>query len=298
MDQENTLLYAQACSKINLYLKVTGKRDNGYHELESLFLPLASPADDIAIDTEALPGAVTVGSSDIMLPGGMSNIAGRAAMLWAKKAAHVPHWDINIVKNIPVAAGMGGGSSDAATVLRLLNTANGSPLSREALAESALELGADVPFFLEPVPAVMTGLGEIASPLDFKLKNLHILLLAPGFPVSAAEGYKLMPPAQISPMDRDVRFGIMESLQSGDSEKLAALLFNDLQPGVFYKYPILKTLCSNMLATGALTAMMTGSGPTLFALYPDEKTLNAAQEELTALYPEFRLLKAVTADTL
>ncbi|MBO5722893.1 MAG: hypothetical protein J6S19_07235, partial [Lentisphaeria bacterium] len=246
-----TLLYAPAPAKINLFLKDTARRSDGYHELESLFLPLAVPADDIAIDLEALPGAVTVGTSDIMLPGGTNNIAGKAAESWAKKSAVMPHWDINIVKNIPVAAGLGGGSSDAAAVLKLLNDHAGKALDDEALHSAALELGADVPFFLDPVPSVMTGIGEKSAPLDFALPGLHILLLAPGFPVSAAEGYRLLESDSSAPMSETLREKIIDSLRHGDVETFAGLLFNDLQKGVCNKYPILELLLSEMKSTGA-----------------------------------------------
>ena len=292
MQSDNTLLYCAAPSKINLFLKVTGKRANGYHELESLFLPLSEPADDIAIDTEAVPGTITVGTSDVMLPGGTGNIAGKAAELWSRRSCVMPHWDINIVKNIPVAAGMGGGSSDAATVLKMLNKSANEPLSAEELADAALELGADVPFFLKPRPAVMTGIGEKSSPLDFELPELNILLLAPLFPVSAAEGYRLLLPELIKPMDEKVRTELLSALKSGDLEKIAALLFNDLQAGVFNKYPILPILCEAMKNTGALTAMMTGSGPTLFGIYKDKESRSKAAKELQTAYPECKVIEA------
>ena len=286
---ESDLLCTATPAKINLYLKVTGKRPDGYHTIESLFLPVGNIADDIAIDCEALPGAITVGCSDIMLPGGTGNIAGKAAELWAKKAAFVPHWDINIVKNIPVAAGMGGGSSDAAAVLKLLNDHYGKPLSDNALAEAALELGADVPFFLDPAPAIMRGVGEIAEPLTFTPPDLHILVLSPQFPVTAAEGYKLMPPEKISPMDDDLRSNILKSLQENDPEKLGKLLFNDLQDGVFNKYPLLEVLADEIRSHGALSVMMTGSGPTLFALFADRKTMQSTGEALQQTYSEYKV---------
>ena len=290
----NDLLCASAPGKINLFLKVTGRREDNYHTLESIFLPLAEPADDIAIDLDALPGAITVGSSDIMLPGGTANIAGRAAELWAKKSASVPHWDINIVKNIPVAAGMGGGSSDAAAVLKLLNEHSGNLLSDAELHEAALTLGADVPFFLNPRPSLITGIGEIADELDFSLPELHLLLLAPEFPVSAAEGYKLMPQEKISPMNETLRSDILKSLQQNDIEKLAALIFNDLQEGIFRKYPILEILSCDMLRCGALNCLMTGSGPTLFGLFSSAEGAQKALEELSGLHPEFRVFRAST----
>lgn len=289
---QTDFFYGTAPSKINLFLKITGKRANGYHELESLFLPLKNPADDISIDTDGMFGAITVGSSDITLPGGTSNIAGKAAELWSRKCEILPHWDINIVKNIPVAAGMGGGSSDAATVLQLLNSNSIKPMDEKSLAETALQLGADVPFFLNARPAVMTGIGEIASELDFALPELNILLLAPLFPVSAAEGYHLLDKSQIGAMDDAVRQEIFSALRSGDLEKLAAHIFNDLQSGVFRKYPLLEILADSMERTGALKVLMTGSGPTLFAIYPDKQSRSAAAEELAGKFPEFKVIEA------
>ena len=289
---ENSLLCAAAPGKINLYLKVTGKRPNGYHELESLFLPLAGVADDVAIDCDAMPGGITVGCSDIMIPGGTSNIAGKAAELWAKKCGHVPHWDINIVKNIPVAAGMGGGSSDAAAVLKLLNDNCGNPLSNKELSEAALELGADVPYFLDARAAIMSGIGEVAAPLEFEVPVMNILLLAPQFPVTAAEGYRLMLPEKISGMDENLRKDILCALQANDPEKLGKLIFNDLQQGVFNKYPILEMLADEISANGALSVQMTGSGPTLFALFGDRKTMLQAQEFLQQNHRDFRVFTA------
>lgn len=289
---DSDLLYYNAPGKINLYLKVTGKRPDNYHTIESIFLPLAEPADDIAIACDALPGSVLVGCSDVMLPGGSSNIAGRAAELWAKKSGSVPHWDINIRKNIPVAGGMGGGSSDAAAVLNLLNSNSETPLDAEELKETALALGADVPFFLNPRPTLVTGIGEICRELDFALPELHILLAAPQFPVSAAEGYRLMPPEKISAVSDVLRQEIFAALRTGDAEKLVRLIFNDLQDGVFAKYPILPLAADKIRASGALSVLMTGSGPTLFALYPDRKSLETAQAALSCELSNFRVFAA------
>ena len=289
---DDALLYAAAPGKINLYLKVTGRRENGYHELESLFLPLSCPADDVAVDCDMLPGAITVGTSDIMIPGGLQNIAGKAAELWAKKSGTVPHWDINIVKNIPVAAGMGGGSSDAASVLKLLNDHAGKPLSDAELRSAALELGADVPFFLDARPAIMTGVGEIAEPLDFAVPELNMVLIAPGFPVSAKEGYSLMNSSCIAPMDETLRCDILAGLRGNDVEKLAELLFNDLQAGVFHKYPLLKLLAAEAKECGALNTIMTGSGPTLFALFESDQAADQAVEAMQSNHPDFKIIRA------
>ncbi len=287
---EDSLLYARAPGKLNLYLKITGRRADGYHTLESLFLPLADPGDDIAIDLDAAANAITVGCSDFTVPGGMNNLAGRAAQRWALKAAVAPGWDINIAKHIPVAAGMGGGSSDAATVMRMLNDHYGQPLAAGALAEAALALGADVPFFLAPQPAVMTGIGEIAAPLDFDIPELPLLLLAPEFPVSAAEAYRRLAPETIGVMDDARRATIFTALRAGDWPELGRALFNDLQAGVFAKYPLLALLAEEMRRRGALSVNMTGSGPTLFALFASAAAAREARTDLAARYPEFRVM--------
>lgn len=289
---ESPLLTADAPSKINLYLRVTGRREDGYHLLESLFLPLADPADHIAIDREGPPGAVTLATSRLDVPGGKDNLGAQAALRWAAKAGVLPAWDIQIVKNIPVAAGMGGGSSDAATVMRLLNEQAGAPLDAEQLAEAALALGADVPFFLAPRPAVMRGVGEIAEVLDFPVPEIPLLLVAPGFPVSAAEAYRRLDPALIAPVDEAWRAEFLNALRDGDWEKLGKLLHNDLAPGIYAKYPVLPLLEKELYASGALGVAMTGSGPTLFALFASRAEVEAAAAEWRERYPEFRILAA------
>ena len=284
------LLSADAPSKINLYLKITGRREDGYHLLESLFLPLASPADRIAIDREGVPGTVTLAASRLDVPGGKENLAARAALRWAEKSGVMPAWDIQIVKNIPVAAGMGGGSSDAGTVMRLLNDHYGKPLGPEELAEAALALGADVPFFLDPRPAVMRGIGELAEPLDFVVPDIPLLIVAPGFPVNTAEAYRKLDAQRVEPVDELWRKDFLDALRQSEWDKLGALFRNDLAPAVYAKYPILPLLEKELYASGALGAAMTGSGPTLFAVFADRKKLEAVCAEWRERYPEFQIL--------
>lgn len=285
----DALLAAPAPSKINLYLKVTGRREDGYHLLESLFVPLAAPADDLAIDCDAAPG-ITLATSRLDVPGGMENLAAQAAMRWAGKAGVTPNWDIQIVKNIPVTAGMGGGSSDAGTVMRMLNAHYGDRLSLAVLADTALALGADVPFFLDPRPAVMTGVGDRAEPLDFVMPDLPILIVAPGFPVSSGEAYRRLDPAVVGPADPAWRAALMTALRTADWARLGPLLHNDLAPAIFAKYPILPLLEEELRDSGALGVAMSGSGPTLFALFADRGTVAAQCERWRARYPEFQIM--------
>ena len=275
-------------SKINLRLKVTARREDGYHELASCFLPLSDPADVLTLTVDENHSGITLDATGFAVEP-EANLVCKAAGIYAEKSGISPCWHFKLKKNIPVAAGMGGGSSDAATVLKLLNDSNNKPLSDKELSTAALELGADVPYFLDARPAIMTGIGEICTPLEFAVPQLHILLLSPQFPVSAAEGYRLMPSNKISAMSETLRNDILAALQNNDPEKLGKLIFNDLQEGVFNKYPILEMLSQEISSTGALSVLMTGSGPTLFALYSNRETLKQAQNALQSQHPEFKV---------
>ena len=168
---------ANAVSKLNLYLKVTARRPDRYHDLETLFLPLTSPADRIVIDFDAAPG-IRVSSSLAGLPENLENLAGRAALAYADASGVRPTWAIHIEKRIPVTAGMGGGSSDAGTVLSLL-AAHYGRVAPDDLAALALTLGADVPFFLRPRAATATGVGDQITPIDGILTMPLLLVVNP-----------------------------------------------------------------------------------------------------------------------
>ena len=121
---------------------------------------------------------------------------------------------------------------------------------------------------------------------------MNLLLLAPQFPVSAAEGYRLMLPETVSPLAPGLKTDLLNALRTADLEKISALIFNDLQPGVFNKYPILEILAQRMTQAGAMRVLMTGSGPTLFGIFADSKSRAQAQSELQAAYPEYRIIPA------
>ena len=174
-------------AKINLFLRVADKLPNGYHELETLFLPIEGLTDKISVSFNHEPG-IKIESSHTDIPLDKSNLCWKAADLYAQKVGIEPDWKIFIDKQIPVAAGMGGGSSDAATVLNLLQ-AEYKALSTENLEAIALKIGADVPFFLNPCPAIGRGVGEKLKPLDFEIK-IPLIIVAPMFPVNAAWAYQ------------------------------------------------------------------------------------------------------------
>ncbi len=257
-----------SCSKTNLYLKVTRRRPDGYHELETVFQPLDEPADRISAEWNAAPG-IRVSGSLPGLPEDLDNLAGRAAKAYAERAGIEPVWSFFIEKNIPVAAGMGGGSSNAGAVLRMLQN-RFQALPETELAEIALRLGADVPFFLSGRVAVATGVGEIFRYPEKCVCPGALLLVNPGFPVSAKWAYTHLDPASIGAETTGKLELLLEGMRKKDVSLVAAGIHNDLAPALFRKFPLLRQLRRTMLESGALAVEVSGSGPTLFALCADE----------------------------
>ncbi len=258
-------------SKINLFLKITGKRENGYHEIDTVFLPIENPSDEITISYES-EGGIKISSSTDIIPCNESNLCWKAADLYFKKAAIKESCNIHIEKLIPVAAGMGGGSSNAATVLNLLND-KFNALSSSELSVIALSLGADVPFFLKPKLSKATGIGEELVPVDFDYPEIPLVIVAPNFPVSAAWAYKNSILAQDCNRKGEMQ-EVLEAVKTGNYQKLSTLVRNDLAIPLYNKFPLLSFLKEKMLDHGALCSEVTGSGPTMFAIC--ESPLKAA----------------------
>jgi len=256
--------------KINLYLRITGKRKNGYHDIETLFVPLDNPYDEITISESGSKG-ISVSANSPTVPDGEKNICWRAAAKFAEKAEISPGWKIDIFKNIPVAAGLGGGSSNAAAVLKTLNKKY-SKLSERELAEIALSLGADVPFFLNPTPSLGKGTGEVLTPVEIHA-NFALILVNPLFPITAAWGYNnYIPCSRKTTLDE-----FIETLKEG---KIPEYIVNDLSNAVFKKFPIMEILKDSMLNAGATCVGMSGSGPTLFGICEFRSTAESAAEKL------------------
>lgn len=269
-----------APAKINLQLKVTARRPDGYHELEVSFLPLWSLHD--LVELEFRPHFLQTCCPDYPELA-ENNLCNKAAWNYSQKAG-VPHgWIFHLTKNIPVAAGLGGGSSDAAAVLRLLNNHYKALTDRELL-EIAAGLGADVPFFLHPQPSSATGIGEKLLPFDFKLPELPLLLVNPDFPVSAAWAYRNLEPARIGPG---------EQFHGGTLEEIAAQMQNDLEPAALAKFPLLRIIKKNMLGQGALAACMSGSGPTMFALCRSAAHLEQMHCHFRSAFPACRIFPVI-----
>lgn len=250
--------------KINLRLKVTARRPDGFHELSTLFYPLEFPGDVLEISGGSPGLSLNVpGFPELETPG---NLVLKAAQLFAGLSGIDPEWSFTLHKYAPIAAGIGGGSADAACVLRMLNE-HYRVFTPEKLAEIAVSLGADVTFFLTRKPAWATGIGEKLEFLETDPVLPEVLLVYPGFPVSAKWAYANMAPELISPDDPDIK----NRFDSAFSEPAAAewdnLCRNDLAPALWKKFPLLRSIRQKLISSGALTVQVSGSGSSLFALF-------------------------------
>lgn len=271
-----------APAKINLFLTITGQRPDGYHELENVFLPIPDLADTVTL-TPLPDGPCTLAiDSPFPLAVTPDNLCLKAAAAFAAATHTTPHAAIRLVKRIPVAAGLGGGSSDAAATLLLLDQLCQTRLGPRGLLPIAAALGADVPYFLSPALALGTGIGDRLTPLPVK-GSLTVLLANPRFPVTAAWAYRhlTLPPPDAPSLD-DFRAALATSQPSA----IARCCRNDLEHAILHKFPLLTLMRDHLLANGALCAHVSGSGPTLFAILPPE-TATATAASFANAFPNF-----------
>lgn len=272
--------------KINLFLKIGKKRPNGLHELQSLFLPLSRPADLLEITPET-GGKLRI-SCNMPELAGPENLLCRAWRLFGQQSGFSPGLHINLLKNIPSGAGLGGGSSNAAALLAWLNGQAPQSLDKTALYELALRIGSDVPFFLEHGAALVEGTGEIVRPARIQPGHFTVLLLWPGLHISTAwafqaldisrQGARSAPEKNLTkPFGGNTNFSFTVS---GESHKSAFRLENDLEGPVFEKYPTLGLLRNRLLGLGASDAGMSGSGSCLFGIFDDLCHARAAASQL------------------
>ena len=272
----------RTCCKINLFLQVTGRREDNYHTLYTLFLPLKDMCDEIECGFDSAPG-ISVAVRQTSVPGGRDNIIYRAAELYAETVGVEPHWSFILDKRLPFSAGLGSGSSNAAGVLLWLNGKYGA-LNEQEMHRLASKIGADVPFFLNPVPTWAKGIGNEFEVLDKQHKPLYLVLANPGFPVSVRWAYGKLDPASFAPADCEAGSRLSEALISGDVSQVASLCRNDLGEALFVKFPRLALMRQTMLSAGALAVQVSGSGSTLFAVTPDA---DARSKVAAALKKEF-----------
>lgn len=246
----------QTSAKVNLALEVLGKRQDGYHELITV-LQVVDLSDRLVLEEN---DALTLKTNDPALPTDERNLVVRSGRLLQAAARVSRGVRITLDKRIPVAAGLGGGSSDAAATLWGLNRLWGLRWPTTRLAELAAQLGMDVPFFLAGGRALATGRGEILRPLP-SAPSLSLVLVLPNFALSTREVYEQVPPDLVGDGSR-VK-ALIAALATQSTARVAAALYNSLEAVVEPKYPAIARIKSALLGAGALGAVMSGSGPTV-----------------------------------
>ncbi|WP_339137005.1 MAG: 4-(cytidine 5'-diphospho)-2-C-methyl-D-erythritol kinase [Candidatus Electrothrix sp. GW3-4] len=288
MEQQTPRLHLLAPAKINLSLKILGKREDGYHELESLMQKITL-YDELELSLTTEPG-VRIHCLNAVLPDDTNNIAVRAAQLFLKETSNQSQGvSIVLKKNIPIAAGLGGGSSDAAAVLNGLNQLLKTTYSPKQLAELGVQIGADVPLFIYDFPAALaTGIGECLIPAP-SLSGFQVLLVNPGILVSTKWAYEAFSTAaeKITLTAEQKAFTLPCSKKSRQKNILKGAstsefiipddLLNDLEQVTVKRYPVIQDIKNRLLASGAAGAMMSGSGSTVFGLFHREAEKKAEQ---------------------
>ncbi len=266
-----------APAKVNLFLRIIGQRPDGYHLLDSLMAPV-SLYDEIEITAERTVGTephIRVRCNDPIIPTDQANLAYRAAALLCQEAGIGAHIAITLHKNIPAGAGLGGGSSDAAAVLKALNQAFSLGLNTDHLCRLAAQLGADVPFF---VPCQMTrvgGIGEILTPLP-ALPQRWLVIVIPGFPVSTPWAYQRFDTLQPDLLQVINQTPPLDPKQWPDT----ALFVNDLERAVLPEYPLIADRKKQLSALGAEVALMSGSGSAVFGIFTTQEAATHAAAAL------------------
>lgn len=277
-------LTLSAPAKINYLLDVIRKRTDGYHDLR-MIMQRVNLCDKITITMTNTPG-INVSCNSKGTPDGPGNIAWKAARSLLDMAGDDNGIDIKIIKNIPVAAGLGGGSSDAATVLMGINQLLKLGLSDQKLMEIGCKLGADVPFFIFKKTALAEGIGERFTPLP-AMPNCFILLVNPGVNVSTSWVYRSLQLTSEKELNKLPEF--LESI-----EDIVSILSNDLESVTIPAFPVIADIKTRLLDLGAVGSMMSGSGPTVFGIFRSYDAAEAARLEITKSTTWF----AATTETL
>lgn len=264
-------LELKALGKINLGLDVLGRRDNGYHDVRMVMQTLYL-YDNVTLVKKPEPG-IEITSNLFFLPRDDNNIAYKAAKLLIDEFQIQGGVSINLDKHIPVAAGMAGGSSNAAAVLYGMNRMYGLGLNQEELMKRGVRLGADVPYCIMRGTVLAEGIGEVLTPLA-PMPKCQILIAKPPISVSTKLVYEKLDSKEIE-QHPDID-GILAGLEAGNLEKVASSMGNVLEKVTVEEYPVIAQIKECMLKGGALGAMMSGSGPTVFGIFKDRRTVKQA----------------------
>ncbi|MBR1620802.1 MAG: 4-(cytidine 5'-diphospho)-2-C-methyl-D-erythritol kinase [Prevotella sp.] len=271
------------CAKINIGLNVVGKRPDGYHNLETIFYPIPL-TDELEIDmknTEAPSHAELELYGNPIKGNPQDNLIIRAYNILAKDFKIAPV-KIRLKKNIPTEAGLGGGSSDAASTLILLNKLNNLNLSANQLIEYAAKLGADCSFFIESFPSYATGIGDRLEHINItnELKDKWIILVKPDISISTREAYSGVQPKKADACCKDA---IMQPISTWNK-----LLTNDFEKSIFERYPRLSFIKNELYKQGAIFSQMSGSGSTIYGIFnekPSKKIESLFNDDFVTVLP-------------
>jgi len=262
-------LHLESPAKVNLRLEILNKRKDGYHELRTVFQKI-SLHDTLHFSLKKEKG-ISIATDHPNLPVGKTNLVYQAAQSMLKASDYQGGVHIEIKKQIPLGAGLGGGSSNAATTLKALNQLLKRSLPKRKLMEMGLEIGADVPFFIWEGAAIGSGIGEKLKKVT--LPDLQYVLIYPNFEVSTRWAYQ-----NFVLTNQRIHFNLHKFLKT--PEGISSILFNHLEEVVSRKYPQIEVMKNSLLSRGALGALMTGSGPTVFGLFQDDKSATGAYEKI------------------
>lgn len=242
-------------AKINLGLQILSKRKDGYHEIRSCMVPIPL-TDALEMILDKKPSWTTSG---LTVPGDpKDNLILKAEKLLKKDFPGLPNLQIHLLKNIPMGAGLGGGSADGAFALVLMNNLFDLHLDDYFLEEYAAQLGSDCPFFIKNIPQIAEGRGEILQPVDLSLQGSYLVLVNPDIHIGTKEAYSGVTPKAASVELEEVLL---------DRSRWKNELINDFEPNIFSKYPEIDSIKRKMYSAGAYYAAMSGSGSTVFGLF-------------------------------
>ena len=269
---QSSFFTIRAPAKLNLRLKVTGQRPDGYHDLVSIMIPI-DLCDVLRVELISR-NQVRLSCEGLSVPTDEENLAYRAALSFFTHTGIQKGLAIKLTKNIPVAAGLGGGSSDAAAVLLVINEICGKPLSFSELHALAVELGADVPFFLESKPSLAAGIGDILEPLE-KWPKFWYVIVKPPLQVATSWVYRNLK-LELTRGEYDF---IVKALKS-DPFRVSDVLDNDLERVTAARFPIIDSIKSYLMEVGAEGALMSGSGPSVFGVFSSLDQAEKARKSL------------------
>lgn len=262
-------------AKINLGLRITSKRGDGFHNLDTVFYPIQLfDVLEIGQDHKKREPSLVITGKEI-LGASENNLCVKAFTLIHKDFPQVSGIQIHLHKSIPMGAGMGGGSADGAFMITLLNNFFKLNLSEEKMMDYALQLGSDCPIFIKNKPCYATGRGEVLEEIDIDLSKYYFLIVSPFIHVSTADAFGNISP---NPFIKTCKEVVLQSIETWKDQ-----LINDFENGVFQHHPSLKNIQEELYHLGAIYASMTGTGSTLYGIFKDKPLYGRAFEEIAEI---------------